>query len=178
MRIGEAKSDKDLLQAVESARQRRLDIRRGYETIWWNNIALVNGDHSARWDPHMGRFEDRDTFFQDLSEKKAKLVINHALTVGRTELAKLTKSRPIMDVIAQSDDEGDIAATKVARSILDSAEWKFDLRKLRKQTYWWMIATGLGAIFCGYDFLNEDEGHYRYLIDPETNEVTFNPDRE
>src|SRR5215831_3708962 len=177
MRIGEAKSDKDLLQAVESARQRRLDIRRGYETIWWNNIALVNGDHSARWDPHMGRFEDRDTFFQDLSEKKPKLVINHALTVGRTELAKLTKARPIMEILANSDESVDIAAAKVGRAALDYAEWKFRLHRKRKNALWWMIQTGFGALYVGWDYLNTDAGFMEFIIDPDTGDPVFDPRR-
>jgi len=177
VRIGECYNEQDLVAAVEAERQKRIERRRGWETIWWNNIALLAGDHYASWNPSLSKFEDRDTTLET-DGKKPRLVINHALTVGRTELSKLTKSRPIMDVIANSDSEQDIAATKVGMSILDAAEWKFRLRKTRKNAYWWMIATGLGAVFCGYDFLNEQEGQFRFLIDPETNEATFNPDRE
>src|SRR6267142_5183175 len=123
MRIGEAKNETELLTALEEARDRRLNIRRGYETVWWNNIALVGGDHYSQWNPTLGRFEDRDLTFEDFDQKKPRLVINHALTVARTELSKLTKSQPIMEVIANSDEQTDIAATKVGRAALDYAEW-------------------------------------------------------
>jgi hypothetical protein len=82
-----------------------------------------------------------------------------------------------MDIIANSDSEMDIAAAKVGRSALDAAEWQFKLRKKRKMAWWWMISTGLGAIFVGYDYLDDAQGHYEYLIDPMTNEPTFNEDR-
>src|SRR5580765_978861 len=130
MRIGEARNEKDLVAALGQARARRIDLRRGYETVWWNNIALVAGDHYASWNPTVGRFEDRDlTWSDEWDEKKPRMVINHALTVARTELSKLTKSQPIMDVIANSDENVDIAATKVGEAALDYTTWKFRLPK-------------------------------------------------
>src|SRR4249919_1735471 len=156
MRIGEARNKDDLVMALEEARSRRLDMRRGFETRWWNNIALVAGDHFAKWNPTMSAFEDRDPTWVGGDDKKPRLVLNHALTVGRTELSKLTKSQPIMEVIANSDEAKDIAATKVGRAGLDYAEWKFRLKKKRKQALWWMIQTGLGGIYVGWDYLNDD----------------------
>jgi hypothetical protein len=173
MRIGEAKNERELIGALETARQRRLNLRRGMELRWWNNIALVAGDHYARWDPVMSRYEDRDPMFEDISGKKPRMVINHALTVARTELSKLTKSQPIMEIIANSDEQADIAATKVGRAALDYAEWKFRLKKQRKQALWWMIQTGLGAMYVGWDYLNDQSGHFELYTDPATGEPVF-----
>lgn len=178
MRIGEAKNVQELVMAAETARTARLDARRGFETIWWNNIALVTGDHYARWNPILSTFEDHDpNWVSDLSNKKPRMVINHALAVARTELSKLTKSRPIMEVIANSDEQSDISATKVGRSALDYAEWKFKMRKKRKQALWWMVQTGLGAIYVGWDPMDDKAGTISFVIDPATGEPAFNPDR-
>jgi hypothetical protein len=184
MRIGEATNINDLVEALEAERQTRLDKRRGYETVWWNNIALVSGDHYAHWNPTLSRYEDRDwnwDIYQPNAagkgDKKPRLVINHALSVSRTELAKMTKSRPVMDVIANSDEATDIAATKVGVAALDYAEWKFGVAKKRRNALWWMIQTGVGSIFVGYDPLNETSGTVQYTIDPATGEATFNPAR-
>src|SRR5499427_1533733 len=175
MRVGECRNEKDLVVALESERNTRIDKRRGYETVWWNNIALVAGDHYAQWNPTMSKFEDRDWNWDNNStDKKPRLVINHALTVGRTELAKLTKSRPVMEVVANSDEQTDISATKVGVAALDYAEWRFGLPKMRRNALWWMIQTGLGSIFVGYDPLDEKPGKVNYTIDPETGEPTFN----
>src|SRR6516165_410409 len=140
MRIGECHSDKDLLAALETARERRLNARRGWEITWWNNLALVAGDHYATWDPMRALYIDKDPNFDpivDSKDKKPRMVINHALSVARTELSKLTKSKPITDVIANSDSAQDIAATKVGRAALDYAEWKFKKSRMRKQALWW-----------------------------------------
>jgi|SRR5215471_481455 len=181
MRIAEAKNEDDLIAALEQARQRRMQIRRGHEMTWWNSIALVNGDHYSTWNPSLAQFEDRDPFWsvgQGNPAKKPKLVINHALTVARTELAKLVKSRPIMEIIANSDEGTDIAAAKVGRSALDYAEWKFKLAKIRKDALWWMIQTGIGAVYVGYDHTDDNAGEYRFLIDPSTGDPVFLPLRE
>jgi hypothetical protein len=178
VRIGEATNLQDLIVACESARLRRLELRRGYEQMWWNNIALVSGDHYASWDPIRSQFEDRDPQWGPIGDKKPRMVINHALTVGRTELAKLTKARPIMEIIANSDEPIDIAAAKVGRSALDYAEWKFRVRKKRKQALWWMIQTGLGALYVGWDYLDDNAGEFEFVIDPNTGDATFNPDRQ
>jgi hypothetical protein len=178
VRIGEARNEKDLVVALEAERQARIDKRRGYETVWWNNIALVAGDHYAQWNPTMSQFEDRDwNWDTNSADKKPRLVINHALTVGRTELSKLTKSRPVMEIMANSDEQTDISAAKVGAAALDYAEWRFGLPKLRRNALWWMIQTGLGSIFVGFDPLDDRPGKVEYTIDPQTGEATFNPQR-
>ncbi len=179
MRVGEARKATDLVAALEDTRTRREDARKGFEVQWWNNIALVAGEHNATWSPTTGRYEDRDAYWDnDTDRKKPKLVINHALSIGRTELAKLTKAHPIMDVVANSDEQEDIAAAKVAKGALDACEWRFKLRKRRKQALWWMIQCGLGAIYVGWDYLNEDAGNLDYVIDPATGEPSFDPIRQ
>src|SRR5215831_2076193 len=115
MRIGEARNQTQLLSALQDARNYRLMMRRPHEVQWWNNIAMIAGDHHARYDPNKALFEDRDpNWTLAMSDKKARLVVNHSLSVARTELAKLSKSRPIMDVVANSNEPEDIGATKVA----------------------------------------------------------------
>ena len=181
MRIGECHKDSDLLAALENARERRLNSRRGWEIVWWNNLALVAGDHYATWNPMQSMYIDRDPTFDpvvDAKEKKPRMVINHALSVARTELSKLTKSRPITDIVANSDAPRDLAAVKVGRSALDYAEWKFKLPRLRKQALWWMIQCGLGAVYVGWDSHDETQGRLSYIVDPATGDPTFSPVRK
>jgi hypothetical protein len=168
MRIGEATNRKDLLQACEEARKRRLEKRRAFETTWWNNLALLSGDHFTEWNPMRGELIQMMP-----TENKVRMVINHALATARTELAKLSKSRPIMTVMANSNESVDIAATKVALTVLDSLEWKFGLPKVRKNALWWMIAGGVSAIYIGWDPTETKDGHVDFIVDPGTNEPVF-----
>jgi hypothetical protein len=181
VRLGECTNQADLLSALESARKRRIEQRRGWEIVWWNNLALVAGDHYAYWDPVRALYVDRDPNFDPTilsGDKKPRMVINHALTVARTELSKMTKSRPITEIIANSTDERDIAAVKVGRNALNYAEWKFQLPRLRKQALWWMIQCGIGAMYVGWDSLDDQAGNISFMIDPATGDPTFSPPRQ
>jgi len=179
VRIGESRGRDDLLSALKTTYDRRILLRRAREVVWWNSIALVAGDHYARYNPNRALYEDRDPAFQpDYVDKKPRMVVNHALAVARTELAKLTKSRPIMEVVANSNEPEDIAATKVSKAALQYADWRFKLMKLRKQAYWWMIVCGVGGRYVGWDYLDESAGQIEFMIDPATGEPTFNPLRQ
>lgn len=178
MRIGEATNSTDLLAALEAERTHRAERRRPFETVWWNNIALVAGDHFATWNPQTASFQDIDPNFNTTEGgKKPRIVINHAQTVARTELAKLTKSRPVLDIMANSDEADDLAAVKVGLKVLEGLEWKLHIRKLRKQALWWMVTCGIGAEFVGWDYLDDAAGNRKFTIDPNTDEPVFNPDR-
>ncbi len=173
MRIGEVTNRKDLLDALNEASDRRKELRRPWDTLWWNNIALLAGDHYTRWDSSTGEFVTPPK-----PDHKVRLVLNHALTVARTELSKLTKAKPVMDVVAQTEEQEDISAAKVGKSVLEGFEWKFQLRRIRKQALWWMLATGMGAVYVGFDPTNEQDGSYEYYIDPATDEPTWNASRK
>jgi hypothetical protein len=176
MRIGEVHSKDDLLSALKTAVNDRLEKRRPYEAIWWNNIALVAGDHWLQFDPTRAVFAEKDPTW-DTSEKKPRMVVNQALSVFRTELAKLTKNHPIVEVVANSDEAEDLAATKVGRSVLNAVEWKFKLPANRKEVLSWVIQTGIGAHYVGWDYLNSDSGEFEFTIDPETGEAAFSAER-
>lgn len=172
MRVAEAKNITDLISALESLRQERLKARTAFEEIWWNNIALVAGDHYMRWEPTVGGYVERQ-----FDDHNIRLVLNHARVVARTELGKLNKSKPITDIMPQSDDGEDIAAAEVGQFALDSMEWKFRLRDTRSTAKWWMILTGVGAIYCGWDPVDARDGYQKYYIDPNTGDATFNQKR-
>lgn len=176
MRIGEVHRKEDLLTALKTAVNERQEKRRPYEALWWNNIALVAGDHHLQYDPTRAIFAEKDPTW-DKSEKKPRMVVNQALSVFRTELAKLTKNHPIVEVISNSDEAEDLAATKVGRSVLSAFEWKFKLPANRKEVLSWVIQTGIGAHYVGWDYLNSDAGEYEFTIDPETGEPAFSAER-
>lgn len=172
MRLDEVTNDRDLLSVVEALRVERLNKRAPFEETWWNNISLVAGDHYAVYEPTRGEF-----ITPAKQKHEVQLVLNQARVVARTELSKLTKSRPVMDVIANSNDEKDIAATRVGRFVLDAAEWKFKLRKRRKSALWWTILTGVSGMYVGYDPTNDSDGMMEFYIDPATGDPVFNPER-
>ena len=173
MRIGEAHNRKELIEALEEARQRRLDLRRGIEGVWYENLALIAGDHFAKYDSFQGELVDDARHRDD----PVRLAINQALTVVRVEYAKLLKSRPMTEVMARSDESEDLAAAKVGKSALEACEFKFKLNKFRKRATWIALCMGVASVYVGWDPMDDTDGRQRYIIDPQTNDATFDPDR-
>lgn len=172
MKVGEVRSDRDLVEAVETLRQDRLNTRRPQEKIWWDNIAFYAGDHYSEWNSQQAKYYEPKK-----EPHQVRLVINQARVIARQEIAKITKARPIMDVVPKSNDEMDIAAAKVGSFALEACEWKFNLRRKRRDAVRWMVIGGVAGVYVGYDPNNDDDGSMEFYIDPATNEPTFNPTR-
>jgi hypothetical protein len=169
VKVGEVRSDNELVEAVETLRQDRLNTRRPQEKIWWDNIAFYAGDHYSEWNSQQAKYYEPKK-----DPHQVRLVINQARVIARQEIAKITKSRPIMDVVPKSDDDVDIAAAKVGGFALEACEWKFNLRRKRRIAVRWMVLGGVAGMYVGYDPNNDTDGLMDFYIDPSTGEPTFN----
>lgn len=172
MRVGECTNDRDLVQALDELRNQRMKNRQPFEVGWWNNIALVAGDHYSEYNTNRGEFLEPAK-----EDHEIRLVINQARVVARQELSKITKSRPVMDIMPRSSDDNDIAAAKVGSFALDAAEWKFKLRRRRRQALWWTLLTGVSGIYVGWDASDYEDGAIEFVVDPNTGEPVYHPDR-
>jgi hypothetical protein len=122
--------------------------RRHWEGIWWENIATYCGDFWVQWDIH------RRTLTEPVKKPKhrARIPINLAQPVVRTELAKLVKNKPIADVQASDDSTKAMNAAKVGDKMLNIyAEREFHLAKVRRRALHWVLMTGFGGIFVDWD---------------------------
>lgn len=130
------------------------DRRRAHEALWWENIATFCGDFWVKYDVHRRRLNEPKK-----DRHRVRIPINLAQPVVRTELAKLTKNKPITDVIAKSNEKSDINAAKVGGKILDPyAERKFHLPKVRRRMLHWVLMCGYGGIFVDWDGTKEEGG--------------------
>jgi len=172
MRVGEVRSDKDLVEACETLRQDRLNTRRPQEKIWWDNIAFYAGDHYSEWNSQRAQYYEPKK-----DPHQVRLVINQARVIVRQEIAKITKSRPIMDVVPRSNDEIDIAAAKVGSFALEACEFKFNLRRKRRDAVRWMVIAGVAGCYVGYNPNDDADGLIEFYLDPATKEPTFNLQR-
>jgi hypothetical protein len=142
-------SDDDGLHAwcvalVEDHRARR----RPWEATWWENIATYAGELWLNWDIHRNRLREP----LRKVDHRVRLPINLAQPAVRTELAKLTKNRPLTDVLARSNEESDLNAAEVGDRLLnDYAEREYSLPRVRRRMLQWVFMCGLGGIFTDHD---------------------------
>lgn len=144
----ESQKDKKLLEWAKALHAEGLGRRRFWEGIWWENLAVYMGDFWVEWDIHKRRLVEPVR----RPEHRVRVPINLAQPAVRTELAKLTKNRPIVDPVARSNDQSDLNAAKVADKILNNyAEKKFNLARVRRRMLMWVLTCGLGGIVTDWD---------------------------
>lgn len=122
--------------------------RRSWEGVWWENIAFYMGDFWVEWDIHRRRLVEPVR----RPNHRVRMAVNLAQPAIRTELAKLVKNRPIMDVLARSADQEDLNAAKVGDKMLNNyVERKFHMQRVRKQMLNWVLMCGMGGILIDWD---------------------------
>ena len=131
------------MDVVEDDRQARV----AQDGQVWENIATYNGDLWAEWNPYDRRLQ--------VPRKKAhrtRIPVNLSKPIVRTELSKLTKNRPIIDVLAGGDDKKDLDAAEVGDKILNKwVEKNYHMPKVRRRALKWVLVGGLGGIFVDFD---------------------------
>lgn len=149
------------------------DRRRPQEAQWWENLSTFVGDLWAEFDVTLNKLVETPR-----QDHKVRLPINLAQPVVRTEYAKILKNRPIIDVLARSNERADLNAAEVADKLLNNfCERQFHLPKVRRRCLQWVLVCGLAGIFTDYDetllgeteVMVDDEGNA--ILDPEAIEA-------
>lgn len=137
-----------------------------WEGVWWENIATYTGDLWTEWNPYQKKL----TTPVAKPDHRVRLPINLAQPAVRTELAKLTKNRPVPNVLAKSAEESDVNAADVGDKLLNNyAERQFHLPRVRRRMLQWVLMCGLGGIFVDWDETLGD--HLDFYVDSEGNPV-------
>lgn len=125
-----------------------LNRRLVWEGVWWENIAAYLGEFWVEWDIQTKRLREKIK----KPDHRVRLPINLAQPAVRTELAKLTKNRPITDVLSRSNEERDLNAAEVGDKLLNNyAEREFHLPRVRRRMLQWVLMCGLGGLFVDWD---------------------------
>lgn len=141
-------SDKKLHRWATALYEEGCARRRHWEGVWWENFATFMGDFWVEWDIH------KRALIEPVKkpEHRVRLPINLAQPVVRTELAKLTKNRPIMEPMARSSDQEDLNAAKVADKLLNNyVERQFHMARVRRRMLEWVLICGMGGIVADFD---------------------------
>lgn len=104
--------------------------RQPFEPTWYLDLAFYSGKQWVAFDGFM-------LAEVELDDTRAKLVDNRIQPIVRTEIAKMTKTRPVFVGVPRSGDDSDMAAARLAERLLEY-QWKHLglLRKLRSALLW------------------------------------------
>lgn len=122
----------DFLKKGKSAKSR-------FEAAWFLNLAYYQGDQWVAWD-------GRNLYRPQLRRDRMTIVDNRIQPAIRTEVAKLTKQRPVFTVTPRTGDQQDVEASYLAEQIM---EYQWDHLSMREK----LLRALLWSRVCGAGFL-------------------------
>lgn len=102
----------------------------------YRNIAFIEGEQFLVFDRNTRRF------YNPSADGRTRLPINLIMPIWRTEVAKIVKSKPIVEVVPSTEAEDDRTAAKVAQRILKSELHRIGMQTLLQDLYNWVFAIG------------------------------------
>lgn len=140
--------------------------RRAWEGVWWENIATYVGDLWVEFDVVNNRLTEP----VPRPAHKARLPVNLAQPVVRTEIAKLTKNRPILDPQPEGDERKQRNAAEIADKILNNfVETEFHMPRKRRRMLNWACICGLGGLYVDWD--DNAQSAIEVFMDPRGNPI-------
>jgi hypothetical protein len=143
-------------------------VRRGHETLWWEQLCIYGGDLWVSFNPHSLKLEEPDA-----PDHRVRLAINLCNPIVRTEYAKILKNKPILDWTARSGDKSDLDSADTADKVWNNyVEEKFSLPKVRRDAVIWTLTCGMGCLFSDYD--PSVDGEVEVIVGPDGSPI-FDP---
>jgi hypothetical protein len=108
------------------------------------NLAFFSNEQWLAWD-------GRQLYRPTLRANRITIVDNRIAGVVRTEVAKMTKSRPVFTAVPNSPDTEDLNAAELADQLMIYAWEHLKLLPLATKALLWSRITGAGFIKCYWD---------------------------
>ena len=132
-----------------------------YHLQWYLNIAYYAGKQWIAYDTVNKRL-----FEPPKEPHKVRMTINRVQPIVRTELAKITKNKFVMEVVPASNEEKDIDSSRIGDKVLEWIEYELDLQNRDRENALWGLTCGMGFV---KPFWNSNKGDE--VPDVETGEV-------
>jgi hypothetical protein len=117
-------------KALDAGKHEYLDMQN------YINISYYIGQQWISWDESNKRI-----FIPEKREGEVRFVSNKINPIIRRTLSKLTKNKPISDVMPASSDDVDIEAAHLADKVSQWLDYNLDLGDVDKQLIMWAITT-------------------------------------
>lgn len=141
----------DLLKKGKAARSR-------YDAAWFLNLAFYQGEQWVAWD-------GRNLYRPQLRRDRMTIVDNRIQPAIRTEVAKMTKQRPVFTVTPRTGDQMDVEASYLAEQILEYEWTHLSMRDKLNRALLWSRVCGAGFLKVTWD-PNQGDG-FEALVGPD-----------
>lgn len=143
--------------------------RRSFDAAAQRNIGILMGDHHLVVDIKNGR-----AYKKQFTDSQTRLQIPLIKPIWRTELAKLTKNHPTVEVRPGSNSEGDRKKAQIAQRILDSELNRLSFPETYIRLGVWVTTVGCAYLHVYFDPSYGPEGNVRVEVVPHT-QIVMDP---
>lgn len=127
------------------------DARYRKERQWYYNMAFYKGKQYLQV-INTASNEMGYRFVQPKAPPwRVRLTINKVRTIVRTEIAKLTTSRPTFIVSPKTTEDEDQAAARLATQLFENVYYEDEMLETMTEAIFWMSITGTAFIKCYWD---------------------------
>jgi len=121
------------------------------EKQWYYNMSFFKGKQYLQ----MINTASNEMGYKFITPKappwRVRLTVNKIRTIVRTEIAKLTTSRPTFVVSAKTTEDEDQAAARLATQLFENVYYEDDMLETMTNTIFWMSVTGTAFIKVYWD---------------------------
>jgi hypothetical protein len=137
-------------------------VRRKFEPQWFLNIAYYNGKQWVFWDGNK-------IFEPVLHESRFKVTDNRIRGNVRTDIAKMTKARPVWVGVPKDDSDEEQAAARLRERAYEHYWRELDMTRKRRAGLLWSRVCGAGFLKTWWD--STLGGSKKVLVGPDGKSV-------
>lgn len=157
-----AREDAKIAAEITADFERRREERRAVESGWLLNMNFLSGNQYCDVSPFGGVVEEDKRFYW-----QSRRVFNHIAPTIDSRIARLEKLRPVLQVRAFSDEDGDLKAAKLASGVLKYVQEKIGFYESVSKAILW--AETCGSAF--YKVTWDEQGGRKVAVDEAGNPV-------
>jgi hypothetical protein len=137
-------ADPELTKKLDDLHTQAKSARRLLEPEWFMDLAMYQGQHWLMW-------ANGTLHKPDLAPNRITVTENRIAGVVRTELAKMTKNRPVFVVTPTTGDQEDANAADLAERIVRYQWEHLKMPELALKALEWSRICGAGFLKCYWD---------------------------
>ncbi len=141
-----SEAEKEYVAAVLKDFQNRQRERKCYDTKWQMNMNYYIGNQFCDID---GKGDVVDNARQYYWEERQ--VYNHIAPIMELRLSKLSKVRPVLNVVPFSDNVDDVSSAKISKKILRSITYENNVSKMLSEATIWSEICGTAFYKIGWN---------------------------
>ena len=132
------------IQELEELLKKGKSAKSRYEAAWYLNLAFYQGEQWVSWD-------GRSLYRPQLRRDRMTIVDNRIQPAIRTEVAKMTKQRPVFSVTPRTGDQQDVEAAYMSEQLLEYEWTHLTVGEKLNRALLWSRVCGAGFLKVTWD---------------------------